>query len=161
MTIAAEKQEEPRMVSFESWFAVNQLILEFSQAVDMRDYNRIPGLLAADAVLELVGVTAPDLPARGRDAVVDAIRRRHELSAATGGAWRHVITNVVFREASEKRICTTTIMHVIVIDGRGPGIRMVGSYEDEFARNPEGWQFAFRRWTSDVDQAAVPASSTQ
>ena len=138
----------PRNIPFDDWFAVQQLHAAYALAVDSMDFEAMGNLFTEDAELDLE-LVAPDLPARGRTALVSALRSRREGAALAGGALRrHVISNLLILSASKNRIDACVVMQLLETRPEGVRIVQTSMYTDVFRRTevPAGnWLFASRR----------------
>ncbi len=143
----------PRNLPFEDWFAIQQLHAAYALSVDGMDFDAMGRLFAEDAVLDL-DLVAPDLPARGRTALVGALRSRRESAALVGGALRrHVISNLLILAASKSRIDACVVMQLL--ETRPDGVRIVQTsmYTDVFRRAggaTGNWLFASRTLKRDI-----------
>ncbi|MBM3345888.1 MAG: nuclear transport factor 2 family protein [Betaproteobacteria bacterium] len=143
----------PRHLPFDDWFAIQQLHAAYALAVDGMDFEAMGRLFTDDIVLDL-DLAAPELPARGRAAAVNALRSRREGAALMGGALRrHVISNLLILAATSNRIDACVVMQLIETRPEGVRILQTSVYTDVFRRGqgPAGpWLFAERRLKRDV-----------
>ena len=148
----------PRNMPFDDWFAVQQLHAAYALAVDSMDFEAMGNLFTEDAELDL-DLVAPDLPARGRTALVSALRSRREGAALAGGALRrHVISNLLILSASKNRIDACVVMQLLETRPEGVRIVQTSMYTDVFRRTevPAGnWLFASRRLKRDIAAKAA------
>jgi 3-phenylpropionate/cinnamic acid dioxygenase small subunit len=140
----------PRSMPFDDWFSVQQLHAAYALCIDSMDFDALGRLFTEDAVLDL-DLVAPDLPARGRTAVISALRSRRESAALAGGTLRrHVISNLLILAASQQRIDACVVMQLL--ETRPEGVRTVqtSTYTDIFRRNESRWLFAARTLRRDT-----------
>ena len=143
----------PQNIAFADWFAIQQLHAAYALAVDSMDFDMLGSLFTDDAVIEL-DAQAPDLPARGRTAIVGALRSRREGAALSGGKLRrHVISNLFIRAASGDRIDACVVMQLVETRHAGVTILQTSMYTDVFRRSGGAggrWLFASRTLQRDL-----------
>ncbi len=142
----------PQHIPFADWFAVQQLHAAYALAVDSMDFDALGTLFSDDAVIDL-DMQAPDLPARGRTAVIGALRSRREGAALTGGALRrHIISNLLIRAISGDRIDACVVMQLMETRSEGPKVLQTSMYTDVFKRQGANghWLFASRSLKRDL-----------
>lgn len=142
----------PQNIPFADWFAIQQLHAGYALAVDRMDFEMLGSLFTEDAVIDL-DTKAADLPARGRSAVVGALRSRREGAALTGGKLRrHIISNLLIRAASGNRIDACVVMQLAETRAGGVTILQTSMYTDVFRRAGTGsrWLFASRTLKRDL-----------
>jgi hypothetical protein len=110
-----------------------RLIALYANLVDRADWAGAAALYADDGVL--IRPTAPSDPITGRDAILAAFLARPARVS------RHICANVVVDVDSATEAHGESAMLLFT----GPGLPLVGSFNDCFVRAPDGWRFAERR----------------
>lgn len=148
----------PQNIPFPDWFSIQQLHAAYALAVDGMDFELLGSLFTEDAVIDL-DAQAPDLPARGRTAIVNALRSRREGAALTGGRLRrHIISNLLVRAATGDRIDACVVMQLVETRADGVHILQTSMYSDVFRRSGGAagmagrWLFASRTLKRDIAQ---------
>jgi len=135
----------PQNLPFADWFALQQLHAAYALAVDGMDFELLGSLFTEDAVIDL-DARAPDLPAKGRTAIVGALRSRREGAALAGGRLRrHVISNLLVQAASGDRIDACVVMQLVETRADGVHILQTSMYTDVFRRT-DGTSGVAGRW---------------
>lgn len=128
--------------------ACEKLVYEFAEAVDLRNDRHLENLFSEDATY--ARPTDPNTVIRGRETIVKAFEAR-----PGGRVTRHICTNVRITVDSETR--AHGVSRVVLIAGpteppahpqfgyRADARQLIGEYEDEFVKTPQGWRFASRR----------------
>jgi len=113
--------------------AIQDLVYNYTHAIDGRQELLFAGLWASDAVWDLGGDAGLGV-FRGRDAIFDAFRR----SVASGRQMHHFSSNLIVHvhgnQATGRSKSVTT----------GRDIPMFASYDDEYVRLDGIWQFTRR-----------------
>ncbi|MFI0816096.1 nuclear transport factor 2 family protein [Streptomyces sp. NPDC021098] len=128
---------ERRLRDVEARLAVQELVARYCLAIDDRDWEALAALFDADATMPIRGEEA-----RGRTAVVDALRER----LAGAGRSVHAPHSCVLDELDEERARGTVLGHVEM--GLG-GATHIGAlrYADAYVRRGDRWVFARREMT--------------
>ena len=116
---------------------IRELMARYCFALDGYRLHDLAALFTPD------GVWQARYGAATGPAAIEALLRRVAPDPATGAVQRHILTNVVIdlHEAS----ATARSYYVVIRQPAGdPAIQVVGEYQDELARTPEGWRFARR-----------------
>jgi SnoaL-like domain len=128
--------------------ACQRLVIEFAEAVDTQDYERLRDVFAADA--SFARPTDPDTVIQGIDSIIAAYaaRPRNRLT-------QHLCTNVRVTADSNDAAHGTCRVLLFLADafepetpGRGrkaaPG-QLLGEFTDHFRRTEIGWRIVERR----------------
>lgn len=116
----------------------------YCQRADKADIEGFVSLFTPDA-----SIAVPEHPPfSGHDAIRASIR----ALAATGIAFRHIVTNAVIEVRSDDRAtgaCYLTVFNSTAPAGEDGWRPMnlpstVGEYDDEFVRTQQGWRFRSR-----------------
>jgi len=126
--------------------ACRRLSLEFARLNDAGRYEELAALFTPEGVLSRP--LAPDVDLRGRDAILQDIRRK-----PPGAMSHHVCSNVLVDVLSNEEAVGSTYFTVYLqLGGATPhepfqfeGTVYVGTYVDRFRRTAEGWRIAERR----------------
>ncbi len=128
--------------------ACEKLVLDFAACVDAQDFARLRELFAADALF--ARPTDPDTVVRGADNIVNSY-----LSRPRTRITQHLCSNVQITVHSGERATGTCRVLLFTADVGEPEIpgkgrkasasRLVGRFDDQFVRTPQGWRFAERR----------------
>ena len=148
----------PQNIPFADWFAIQQLHAAYALAVDSMDFDLLGSLFTDDAAIDL-DAQAADLPARGRSAIVSALRSRREGAALTGGKLRrHIISNLLVRTTAGDRIDACVVMQLVETRAEGVTILQTSMYTDVFRRSAGSggrWLFALRTLRRDLAPKAA------
>ena len=128
--------------------ACEKLVLAFAACVDAREFERLRELFAPDA--GFARPTDPDTVIRGVDNIVNAY-----LSRPRTRITQHLCSNVQIDVLSAERASGTCRVLLFMADASDPetpgkgrkaaASQLVGRFDDEFVRTPQGWRFAERR----------------
>lgn len=128
--------------------ACEKLVLDFASYVDAQAFERLRELFAVDA--SFARPTDPDSVIRGVDDIVSAY-----LSRPRTRITQHLCSNVQIAVQSPERASGSCRVLLFMADASEPEIsgkgrkaapgQLVGGFDDEFVRTPEGWRFASRR----------------
>jgi hypothetical protein len=128
--------------------ACEKLVLAFAACVDGQEFERLRELFAPDA--SFARPTDPDTVIRGVDNIVNAY-----LSRPRTRITQHLCSNVQINVQSAERAsgtCRVLLFMADASDAETPGkgrkaaaSQLVGRFDDEFVRTPQGWRFAGRR----------------
>ena len=125
--------------------ACERLVLDFAHFSDHQEYESLAGLFAADGVMQRPNGDA----LVGYDAILKAYRAR-----PAGRITRHICSNVriAVESADRARGMTYAVVYSANASDQENGHfghkleqQLVGEFEDEFVRTPDGWRFALRR----------------
>lgn len=139
--------------------AAGWVVRAFTYFYDKGDYESIGDLFTEDARFDTMPpTTAPgyEMPARGRQGIVDALRSRSEYFGEVRR--RHVlgVPFIVEHDARSLR-CVTDLIVVHLPYGGSPDVAQVGAYHDHMVLEDDGaWRIAERhfekgRWGPAVD----------
>ncbi|WP_194238371.1 nuclear transport factor 2 family protein [Streptomyces spongiae] len=129
---------EARLRAVEARLALGDLVARYCIAIDDQDYEGLAELFAADATWPF-----PDGEARGRTAVVAALRERRSGNAGSV----HTPHACVVTDLGERHASGTVLAHVEMGIG---GTTHMGAlrYTDRYARGDDGrWRFLRREMT--------------
>lgn len=128
--------------------ACERLIYEFFEAIDLRNDAHLEHLFTPDATY--ARPIDPSNIMSGRDAIVKAF-----IARPAGRVSRHTTSNVRITVESANR--ARGISRVVLIAGpdqpeahpqfgfKADARQLVGEFDDEFVKTPEGWRFSSRR----------------
>ena len=128
--------------------ACERLIYEFFEAIDLRNDRHLENLFIADAMY--ARPIDPNTLISGREAIVKAF-----IARPAGRVSRHTTSNVRITVESAER--ARGVSRVVLIAGpdepaahpqfgfKADARQLVGEFDDEFVKTPEGWRFASRR----------------
>jgi SnoaL-like domain len=127
--------------------ACQRLILEFSNAVDSRQYDNLREVFASNA--RFARPTDPDNFIEGVENIINAFKSRPATKVI-----QHLVTNMlVTSESSERAIGQCSILlftadeaaEQVVGKGRKASAQLIGRYDDVYVLTPDGWRIAERR----------------
>lgn len=126
-------------VPIEDRLAIEALVTEYAWLLDHRRWDAVAGLCTDDAVLFI----------RGREIVGKlglaewAEYRAQKKSRRT----QHQMTLLRLEPVEPDLVRGTTalVLHVAKTGSSGTYVDLVGEYQDEYARTPDGWRFRRRR----------------
>ena len=122
--------------------AIRNLIARIAHLADTGDVEDYVKCFTLEARWDM-----PGAPRRGHDEIrCGSAARRAAGEAGPGSATRHVIGTVAV-EVGEDRARTTSYFQFLGQTDTTPRILLVGQYDDEFARTPDGWRLDHRRIT--------------
>lgn len=128
--------------------ACEKLIYEFAEAIDLRNDRHLEKLFTEDATY--ARPTDPNTIISSRAAIVNAFEAR-----PGGRVTRHICSNV--RITVESATLAVGVSRVVLYAGptepaahpqfgfKADARVLVGEFDDEFVKTPEGWRFASRR----------------
>ena len=126
--------------------ACERLVLDFVDRSDRQDYEALAALFAPNATL--IRPNGDELV--GRDAIIKSYQAK-----AGARITRHFCTNIrITVESTERARGLTYALVYSAVASRPPeghfGIpaeprHLVGEFEDEFVRTPQGWRFSSRK----------------
>ena len=140
----------------DDFVAIVQVASRFHWSLDERSWDALASCFTEDAVIHFTG--AP--PIRGRESIVDFIRRGCQRFEFTQHLWGTPSVEVDGDTATAK--FNVFAQHVGTGVTAGQQCLVGGRYYDTYRRMPTGWQLAARRidrvWTSgDAALVAPPA----
>jgi 3-phenylpropionate/cinnamic acid dioxygenase small subunit len=126
-------------VSPEDRLAIEALVTEYAWILDHRQWHEVAGLCADDVEL--------DIRRRkiiGRDGVAAWAEER---SLKKRRKTQHQMTLLRLEHAEQDVVTGTAalVLHVAKSGGPGSYVDLVGEYEDEYVRTPDGWKFRRRK----------------
>ena len=126
--------------------ACERLVMDFAYFSDRQDYESLANLFVADGTM----IRPSGDPLIGREAIIKSYQSR-----AAGRITRHVCTNIRITVESANRARGLRYAVVYSANANEPpeahfGIKadarqLIGEFEDEFVRTPEGWRIESRR----------------
>jgi hypothetical protein len=126
--------------------ACERLVLDFVDRSDRRDHEGLAALFTPDACL----VRPNGESLTGRAAIFESYKSR-----PAGRITRHICTNIRITVLSAERARGMSYAVVYSANESEPPIghfglkadarQLVGEFEDEFVRTPDGWRFSNRR----------------
>jgi ketosteroid isomerase-like protein len=127
------------VLPIEDRIAIETLVNEYAWLLDHQRWHDVAGLCTDDAVLFIRGreiVGKPGL-AEWADRRAERANRRTQ----------HQMTLVRLQAQGPDEVHGTAalVLHVAKTGGGGTYVDLVGEYEDEYVRAPDGWKFRRRR----------------
>jgi uncharacterized protein (TIGR02246 family) len=124
--------------AIEDRFAINDLFVRYTTALDVGDVETVIGCFTEDAVLEspAIGVIA------GREAI-RAFAARFAAQREAGTQFRHMISNLAIEFAGQRARATCYLLVLITRDGKSRQLPP-GRYECELVKDSGGWHFLRR-----------------
>jgi ketosteroid isomerase-like protein len=126
-------------IPIEDRLAIERLVTEYAWLLDHRRWDDVAGLCTEDAVLFIRGREIV-----GRKGLAEwAEYRAQKKSRRT----QHQMT-LLRLEPVDPDVVTGTaalVLHVAKTGGSGTYVDLVGEYQDEYTRTPDGWRFRRRR----------------
>jgi ketosteroid isomerase-like protein len=128
--------------------ACQRLVIEFAEAIDAQDYERLREVFAPDATF--ARPTEPDTVIRGIDSIIAAYaaRPRNRLT-------QHLCTNIRVTAESDDAARGTCVVLLFLGDASEPDrpgkgrraapSQLLGTFADRFQRTEDGWRIAERR----------------
>ena len=126
-------------VSLEDRLAIEDLVTEYAWLLDHQKWDDVPDLFTDDAE---VHIRRREII--GRAGLIDwAAYRAEKVSRQT----QHQMTLLRLKQSEPDRIEGTValVLHVAKAGGGATYVDLVGEYEDEYVRTPDGWKFRRRR----------------
>lgn len=126
-------------VSQDDRLAIEALVTEYAWILDHRQWHEVSGLCTDDVEL--------DIRRRkiiGRDGVAAWAEER---SLKKRRKTQHQMTLLRLEHAAQDVVKGTAalVLHVAKSGGPGSYVDLVGEYEDEYVRTPDGWRFRRRK----------------
>jgi 3-phenylpropionate/cinnamic acid dioxygenase small subunit len=122
----------------EDRLAIQALVTEYAWLLDHRCWDDVPTLMTDDVVLKIRGREIV-----GRDGVLDwAEARAQKKSRRT----QHQMTLLRLEPVDADLVKGTAalVLHVAKTGGSDTYVDLVGEYQDEYVRTPDGWRFRRR-----------------
>lgn len=126
--------------------ACERLVLDWVDLNDRQDYEALAALFAADGMM----IRPSGDPLVGRAAILKSYQSR-----PGGRITRHICTNIRITVESRDRARGLSYAVVYSANAGEPAeghfgiktdtLHLVGEFDDEFVRTPDGWRFAARR----------------
>ncbi len=132
-------------ISIEDRLAIEELVTEYAWLLDHRRWDDVGTLFTDDAWLFIRGREIV-----GKDGLAQwAEYRAQKKSRRT----QHQMTLLRLEQPEPNLIKGTAalVLHVAKTGGSGTYVDLVGEYQDEYTRTPDGWRFRRRRLVP-VDQ---------
>lgn len=126
-------------ISIEDRLAIEELVTEYAWLLDHRRWDDVATLFTDDAWLFIRGREIV-----GQDGLAEwAEYRAQKKSRRT----QHQMTLLRLEHVEPDLVTGTAalVLHVAKTGGSGTYVDLVGEYEDEYARTPDGWRFRRRR----------------
>ncbi len=126
-------------IPIEDRLAIEALVTEYAWLLDHRRWDDVAGLCTDDAVLLIRGREIV-----GKQGLADwAEYRAQKKSRRT----QHQMTLLRLEPVDTELVLGSTalVLHVAKTGSAGTYVDLVGEYQDEYARTPEGWRFRRRR----------------
>ena len=123
------------------------LVHRYVEAVDAQDYERLRGLLTADAVL--MRPSDPERPVVGVEAIIAMMQARPRTPLGY-----HLVTNLIIEFDSPEQARGSCRLLLYLADAAGADVpgrgrqvaaMRVGGYTDRFVRTAQGWRICERR----------------
>jgi ketosteroid isomerase-like protein len=132
-------------------FEIERLRGEFTDAVMMRDYDRVAALFTSDGAVRIPHINAEAASPEEIRAGIERLQSLWDYFVQT----THPGTIRLDGETAAGRAYISEIMH-----GRGGSHRNYGVYHDRYQRTPDGWKFAERVYeVRYVDMTPVAGSA--
>jgi 3-phenylpropionate/cinnamic acid dioxygenase small subunit len=122
----------------EDRLAIQALVTEYAWLLDHRCWDDVPKLMTDDVVLKIRGREIV-----GHDGVLDwAEARAQKKSRRT----QHQMTLLRLEPVDADLVKGTAalVLHVAKMGGSDTYVDLVGEYQDEYVRTPDGWRFRRR-----------------
>lgn len=129
----------------EDWFAVQQLIARYSDAVDRHDPEQMRSCWTEDSVF----IPPVGDEARGRDGIVEHELKLWKRAEDTGIRRRHHITCVLLTTTAAARVTARVGMASSNMSDDGGYIESTYLAEDVIVKEGDEWRFAFRALVHD------------
>jgi ketosteroid isomerase-like protein len=126
-------------IPIEDRLAIQQLVTEYAWLLDHRRWDDVAGLCTEDAVLFIRGREIV-----GKEGLAEwAEYRAQKKSRRT----QHQMTLLRLEQVEPDLVNGTAalVLHVAKTGGSGTYVDLVGEYQDEYKRTPDGWRFRRRR----------------
>ncbi|NBR91718.1 MAG: nuclear transport factor 2 family protein [Rhodobacteraceae bacterium] len=132
--------------------AIRGLIAAYADAVNTRNAERMAAVLAPDGIIEKPGHGEP---VQGREKI---LKRYTRLQRERSFLCQMIHSSVVQVEGD--RACARSwFSEIKQVTETGQWLAIIGVYQDELVRRPEGWRFARRMQTTilerQIDEAGI------
>jgi ketosteroid isomerase-like protein len=127
------------VLSIEDRIGIESLVNEYAWLLDHQRWHDVADLCTDDAVLFIRGREIVGKPGLAEW----ADRRAERANRHT----QHQMTLVRIEPVGPDEVHGTAalVLHVAKTGGGGTYVDLVGEYEDEYVRTPDGWKFRRRR----------------
>jgi ketosteroid isomerase-like protein len=125
--------------SIEDRFAINDLFVRYTTALDACDVETVIGCFTGDCTLEspIVGTF------RGHDGIRDFATKTLRAKQERGAQYRHVISNLAMTVEGDRARATCYLLDYVTVDG-ATHLLSPGRYECDLVRSDGNWLFARR-----------------
>ncbi len=126
-------------ITIEDRLAIEDLITEYAYLLDHQRWGDVAGLCTEDAMLYIRGREIVGTAGLAAWADYRALKKNRRT--------QHQMTLLRLEPVSKDQINGTAalVLHVAKSGGGGTYVDLVGEYEDEYVRKPDGWKFRRRR----------------
>jgi 3-phenylpropionate/cinnamic acid dioxygenase small subunit len=122
--------------------AIRSLIARIAHLADSGEVEDYVDCFTVDACWDM-----PGGPRRGRSEIRSGSQERRAAGdAGPGSATRHAVGTMAV-DVDGDRARATSYFQFFIRTRTTPQLRLMGQYDDEFVRTPEGWRVARRRIT--------------
>ena len=134
--------DEARSCSPADDAAIRNLIARIAHLADTGDIEEYVNCFTVDACWDM-----PEASARGHVEIRrGSAARRAAGKTGPGSATRHAVDTIAV-DVDGARARATSYFQFFVATQTAPQLQLMGQYDDEFVRMPEGWRVAHRRIT--------------
>lgn len=130
---------------YEDEMAIRALAAAYADAVNRRDAEGMAAVMAPDGVIEKPGYGDP---VRGRDIILKRYRR---LQRERDFLCQMIHSGIVHVDGDRAR-ARWWFSETKLPAGNGDWMNMIGVYQDEAVRLPEGWRFSRRVQTTIMEK---------
>jgi 3-phenylpropionate/cinnamic acid dioxygenase small subunit len=122
----------------EDRLAIEALVTEYAWLLDHRCWDDVPKLMTDDVVLKIRGREIV-----GQAGVIEWAEARAEKKSRRT---QHQMTLVRLEPVDADHVNGTAalVLHVAKMGGSDTYVDLVGEYQDEYVRTPDGWRFRRR-----------------
>lgn len=132
-------------MSFLEEAAISKLINHYANLNDQSQWRELSNLYIEDG--RFYRPTHSTTPIQGREAIYASLVSRPPRTT------RHVVSNIVIDLISETRAKASSVILLYAgpvsedkeLPKLNSGMPLIGTFEDEFQKNSEGWKFVERR----------------
>lgn len=131
---------------------ISEVLCRYAVYVDDGEFDRLETLFASDATFDI----SPDpkivpVPAIGRRQIREILEGRYDVVSKVDQR-RHLITNLVIDELSDREAVTRCFLTVLSVPKRGGSVELRGTgvYHDRLRRADNDWLIAERRLVLDA-----------
>ena len=135
--------------AFEDRFAIRELIDQWSDGVNERDWDAMAGVFTEDGVWD---VGPPfNIRLEGRQAIRDTV-------SSLIAAQQYVIqtASTVAIKLHGDSATSRAMMYEIMRGADGSGMQQMGTYYDDIVRTDAGWRFKLRRFRTAIFEGKPP-----